>query len=143
MFTRECLSHRVRNSIRVDVADTALMVGQDVSVQAGYSYNWIDDAVDSGASYWIEDVDLNGNSTWHGPFGISSSSTGPITRAKSTLLSNPQAASVDRLTPSCSVNIRPGSVPIKQHMAQRFRRQMAALRLRHRRFQLHYRSNGR
>jgi len=101
------------------------MVGQDVSVQAGYSYNWIDDAVDSGASYWIEDVDLNGNSTWHGPFGISSSSTGPITRAKSTLLSNLTAASVDRLTPSCSVNIRPGSVPIKQHMAQRFRRQMA------------------
>ena len=84
---REFDGQRVRINSSL-IAGTALMVGKDVSVQAGYTYNWIDDVTDSNASYWIEDVDLNGNSIWHGPFGISSSSTRPITQTKSALLSN-------------------------------------------------------
>lgn len=56
---------------------TELTVGQGVVLGAGHSYRWWDDGIaDCGsriadcrrAAYWLEDVDLNGHSTWHGPF---------------------------------------------------------------------------
>jgi hypothetical protein len=70
------------------IAGTALMVGNNVRLESGYTYNWRDEATDGTASYWLEDVDINGASTWHGPFGISASSGRPITRTKSVLLNN-------------------------------------------------------
>ena len=52
------------------IAGSALMVGSDVSLKSGFSYAWKDDAVDASASYWLEDIDLNGTGAWHGPFGV-------------------------------------------------------------------------
>jgi YVTN family beta-propeller protein len=53
------------------VAGSALVVGSGVSLGAGRAYSWWDSAASSEAnpSYWIEDIDLNGQSSWHGPFG--------------------------------------------------------------------------
>jgi len=68
------------------IAGSALMLGSDVRLESGYTYSWQDDVVDRTASYWLEDVDLNGSSTWHGPFGISSSSITKVTRTRSPLL---------------------------------------------------------
>jgi photosystem II stability/assembly factor-like uncharacterized protein len=48
------------------IAGSALKVGADL--QSGESYNWWDAAGERTASYWLEDIDLSGESTWHGPF---------------------------------------------------------------------------
>ena len=45
------------------IAGTALMVGADVAVKSGYSYSWTDEFSRPDASYWLEDIDLNGTST--------------------------------------------------------------------------------
>ena len=51
------------------VAGSALIAGSGVTMRAGQSYAWWDSAASkSGAQYWLESVDLNGRSEWHGPF---------------------------------------------------------------------------
>ena len=51
------------------IAGSALLAGANVRLTAGLSYAWAD--VSSGgkstAQYWLEDIDLHGKSTWHGP----------------------------------------------------------------------------
>lgn len=50
------------------IAGSALLAGPGVTLAAGRSYNWPDqDRKDSDIYYWLEEVDLNGTSTWHGP----------------------------------------------------------------------------
>jgi hypothetical protein len=51
------------------VAGSALFVGADTELSAGRSYRWLDGEAKGreGASYWIEALDLSGESTWHGP----------------------------------------------------------------------------
>lgn len=52
------------------VAGSALLVGRQTVLTAGFSYTWYDQlpADSSGAvSYWLEDVDLSGARTLHGP----------------------------------------------------------------------------
>jgi hypothetical protein len=49
------------------VAGSALTTG--ASLRAGQSYAWWDASPASpSAAYWLEDVDLAGHSSWHGPF---------------------------------------------------------------------------
>ncbi len=59
------------------IAGSALRVGAGIKIESGESYAWWDKGIaDCGsriadcqkAAYWLEDVDLNGQSTWHGPF---------------------------------------------------------------------------
>ncbi len=76
------------------IAGSALMVGSDVRLQSGYTYSWQDETADRTATYWIEDVDLNGSSTWHGPFGITSSTRQLMTRTRSALLNNLSTSAV-------------------------------------------------
>jgi len=50
------------------LAGSAFKFGQAVTLSAGYSYSWWDNSPTSKVSqYWLEDVDLSGRSTWHGP----------------------------------------------------------------------------
>ena len=70
------------------IAGTALMVGNNVRVEAGNGYSWLDNNADGSASYWLEDVDLNGSSVWHGPYGVTVSARAGSSRARSTLLSD-------------------------------------------------------
>jgi peptidase C25-like protein len=52
------------------IAGSALMVGAGTSMGAGRSYAVFDNAVSGrSAQYLIEAIDLNGESTWYGPFG--------------------------------------------------------------------------
>ncbi|HSS20331.1 MAG TPA: C25 family cysteine peptidase [Pyrinomonadaceae bacterium] len=61
------------------IAGSALLAGAQTQLTAGLSYSWTDDggqrsAVSgqkSGANYWLEDVDLNGTRTLHGPIAAS------------------------------------------------------------------------
>jgi hypothetical protein len=51
------------------IAGSALLVGPGTALTAGRSYVWRDDETSGGeaARYWLEEVDLNGQRTWHGP----------------------------------------------------------------------------
>jgi hypothetical protein len=82
------------------IAGSALMVGQGVELGAGYSYRWWD-AKPAGPStrYWIEDIDVNGQTRWNGPFYLSQGegkqSRLPVRQAKTlTRLSNTETPSV-------------------------------------------------
>ncbi len=50
------------------VAGSALMVGERSVLTAGWSYTWLDVDGSANAAYWLEDLDLDGSRTWHGPF---------------------------------------------------------------------------
>lgn len=51
------------------VAGSALVAGRQTRLGAGFSYTWYDAATADGgpATYWLEDLDLNGTRTLHGP----------------------------------------------------------------------------
>jgi hypothetical protein len=74
------------------VAGSALMVGAQTNLMSGRSYEWTDSASnEKGVQYWLEAIDLNGQSVWHGPFAVSRSlpdETLPPLRRRATLLSN-------------------------------------------------------
>ena len=53
------------------IAGSALMLGAEAKLLSGNSYRWWDARTDaSGSTYWVESIDLNGTSEWHGPFGV-------------------------------------------------------------------------
>lgn len=67
------------------VAGSALIAGPRVELKAGLAYSWTDeDIADCGSGnadcqnlrYWIEDIDLSGRTTTHGPFGVSEGAVG-------------------------------------------------------------------
>jgi Peptidase family C25 len=55
------------------LAGSALLTGQRTPLTAGKPYAWWDKAnlespANQAARYWLEEMDLEGNSLWHGPF---------------------------------------------------------------------------
>jgi hypothetical protein len=50
------------------IAGSALVAGPGVALTAGNSYTWTDANVGAGARYWLEEIDLEGRSTLHGPY---------------------------------------------------------------------------
>ncbi len=52
------------------IAGSALRIGSGVTLESGASYTWWDKKIADcrNVTYWLEDVDLNGESTWQGPF---------------------------------------------------------------------------
>jgi CSLREA domain-containing protein len=69
---RESAGKRARVN-RSLIAGSALLAGQHTILTAGNSYAWFDrEAADEkSVTYWLEDIDLNGKTTLHGPFIIS------------------------------------------------------------------------
>lgn len=67
---REQSGNRVRITPSV-IAGSALLTRPGIELTAGYSYAWSDRLSkddDAGrVQYWLEDVDIDGTSTWHGP----------------------------------------------------------------------------
>ena len=70
------------------VAGSALIAGANAALTAGKSYNWVDIPQAGGKSvrYWIEEVDLKGNRTLHGPVDINYSPGRAPTESQSALL---------------------------------------------------------
>lgn len=53
------------------IAGSALLVGAQTNLMSGRGYEWSDSTLsDKEARYWLEAIDLNGQSEWHGPFAI-------------------------------------------------------------------------
>ncbi|MCX8038475.1 MAG: C25 family cysteine peptidase [Candidatus Sumerlaeia bacterium] len=63
---REAEGHLERLTSEL-VAGSALLAGAGVHLPAGQSYGWWDMAAPDGARYWIEDWDIGGGQTLHGP----------------------------------------------------------------------------
>jgi hypothetical protein len=74
------------------VAGSALLVGARTNLMSGRSYEWSDSTSNAkGAQYWLEAIDLNGQSVWHGPFAVGRSLPGetlPPRRGRAALLSS-------------------------------------------------------
>ena len=86
------------------LAGSALMVGAGTRLLSGRSYVWADDLPKGrDAQYLLEEVDLNGQSTWHGPVGIDRSRSRdklPPSGARAVLLSSLGANSVQANSPT-------------------------------------------
>ena len=65
---REGAGKRARITPRI-VAGSALLAGPGTALTAGRQYSWFDPTpgIDSNIQYWLEDIDLNGKVTRHGP----------------------------------------------------------------------------
>src|ERR1700686_2236509 len=65
------------------IAGSALIAGSGTTLTAGDSYSWLDTSTNNkqNPSYWLEDIDLNGQSNRHGPFVIKPSVTFNLTSA--------------------------------------------------------------
>ena len=50
------------------IAGSALVAGQGVALTAGNSYPWPDASGAANARYWLEQIDLEGKTTLHGPY---------------------------------------------------------------------------
>ena len=73
---RELNGNRVRMNPSV-IAGSALLMNGALPKHAGRSYAWIDPSAGvTGASYWLEDIDVNGMRTMHGPVSVSAGMTG-------------------------------------------------------------------
>src|SRR5208337_1438194 len=76
---REQNGNRVRMNPSL-IAGSALLMTGALPKHAGRSYAWIDPSAEvAGASYWLEDVDVNGTRTMHGP--VSAEGAGSIDEA--------------------------------------------------------------
>ncbi|MFL6212739.1 MAG: C25 family cysteine peptidase [Blastocatellia bacterium] len=53
------------------IAGSAMLVGPTTALGAGRSYSWFDPGATSSSQYWVEAVDLNGQSHWQGPIAVS------------------------------------------------------------------------
>jgi Peptidase family C25. len=70
------------------VAGSALVAGNGVRLTAGRSYAWWDKSQSSkNAVYWLEEVDLQGQSTWHGPVSLDQVGGQPASATQADLLS--------------------------------------------------------
>lgn len=91
---RELNGNRVRMNTSL-IAGSALMMGGALPQHSGKTYVWIDSSA-GGASgeYWLEDVDVNGSRTMHGPVSVESGlgiGSGPVVSPSMTFAQLSQA----------------------------------------------------
>jgi uncharacterized repeat protein (TIGR01451 family) len=77
------------------IAGSALLMRDTVEQHAAKTYRWIDNSPNADASYWIEDVDLNGTRTLHGPISVESLNTD--TAANASVVATPRTAMIQDL----------------------------------------------
>jgi uncharacterized repeat protein (TIGR01451 family) len=52
------------------IAGSSLLMREALEQHAAKTYGWIDHSFNAGGLYWLEDVDLNGTRTMHGPVSM-------------------------------------------------------------------------
>jgi peptidase C25-like protein/peptidase S24-like protein len=75
------------------VAGSALLMRDAAPQHGAKSYAWIDPLPVPGALYWLEDVDLDGTRTMHGPISAESSGEGALLRSSHTVAALSRAQS--------------------------------------------------
>ena len=86
---REGPSKRIRLNPSI-IAGSALMTAPGAPMTAGNSYSWVDPGATSDSIYYLEDVDVDGTRTTHGPVvpTTASASSDPVKHSYATLLDN-------------------------------------------------------
>jgi parallel beta-helix repeat protein len=67
------------------IAGSALVSGS--ALLAGKSYAWWDKTASKAAAYWLEDLDLSGKASWHGPFYPAPVGGSPPAKSRAAFLS--------------------------------------------------------
>jgi len=98
--------HRVNSSL---IVGSALMLRNSRPQHAAKTYRWIDTQPVPDAAYWIEDVDINGTKTLHGPANVQSMefapsiAEAPVSPSASLAAFQPRAVSRGSAQPSIRV----------------------------------------
>jgi hypothetical protein len=105
------------------LAGSALMAGPGITLKSGHSYSWADRSPHSkDAKYFLEELDLKGQSTWYGPAAIEQSKRGsrlPADRGSPVMLSALAAnQSQDRGSPPLQRAAKPAPISAAQLEAQ-------------------------
>lgn len=74
------------------IAGSALLMREALMQHGAKSYGWIDPSPTPGAMYWLEDVDLNGTRTMHGPVSAQSIVSSALSGTGAKSLVQPQVA---------------------------------------------------
>lgn len=82
---REISGQRIKVNSSL-IAGSALMIRDVMPQHSGRTYSWIDTAPGDAVNYWLEDVSVNGDRTWHGPMYAESVSSSPRLSASSPTL---------------------------------------------------------
>jgi hypothetical protein len=77
------------------IAGSALMAAQGTAMTAGNSYSWFDPAGTSDSIYYLEDIDVNGTRTIHGPIAPSASGSFTTKSKRAMLLDELNASARD------------------------------------------------
>jgi uncharacterized repeat protein (TIGR01451 family) len=98
---REQEGNRVRMNPSV-IAGSALLMSGALPKHSGRSYAWIDpSAAVAGASYWLEDIDVNGMRTMHGPVSVSA---GPQPSIDSSLAETRMFSQMNQAQPAATTS---------------------------------------
>lgn len=104
------------------LAGSGLLVGPSLNLKSGNSYSWTDSLpTGNNTRYWLEDVGLNGRSTWHGPFSITRSAPGdrlPPANGRARLLSKLGADASPPRTVPLPRETKPPEMALAQFSAQ-------------------------
>ncbi len=57
--------HRMTSAL---ISGSVFLAGDGAVLSAGHSYEWVDPAGQADDLYWLLELALNGEETWHGPF---------------------------------------------------------------------------
>ncbi|HXG68019.1 MAG TPA: C25 family cysteine peptidase, partial [Blastocatellia bacterium] len=100
------------------VAGSALLAGPGGVLTAGGAYAWRDRSPGKkgNVAYWLEDIDLNGASAWHGPVTPQKASVKAIKRTPSATLDALNAA-VTAHPATVIERVQPAPVGYKEHSA--------------------------
>ncbi|MGD0758118.1 MAG: C25 family cysteine peptidase [Candidatus Sulfotelmatobacter sp.] len=109
---RELNGNRVRLNSSL-IAGSALWMSGALPKHSGKSYKWIDPyASSAGAEYWLEDVDVNGTRTMHGPVSVDDAATASSSDPSTSESAAAQALMLSQLNPAQSA-AGPGSHPVE------------------------------
>ncbi len=96
------------------VAGSALVAGSGTPLTAGRAYAWWIDAKDASrdSAFWLEDLDLNGASTWHGPLYVKQIGGKASAQSHAALLS-----SIGRRDKDATVVVRPAASIVRANQS--------------------------
>jgi len=93
------------------IAGSALLMRDTVEQHAAKTYRWIDNSPSAGSLYWLEDVDLNGTRTLHGPVALNASPLGSASIMPRSAVIQDLVASA-KLAPNSDVAITQNASPV-------------------------------
>jgi hypothetical protein len=97
------------------VAGSVLLMRQSLEQHGAKTYGWMDKSSAQGGLYWLEDVDLNGTRTIHGPVQVESSAAAMPLTTRAMML---QDLSRTNSMQASSMDPAPGSAHVREAIAR-------------------------